>query len=129
MKKFGFINICLVVVLLQGCSAGMLRAFNDAMTEQNGYTVTYPDQSDVTYVGEVRVTVGVRNGEGYYYAENTGEDYCKVRFTLEDNDYEYLFLDPYESSGSVYMSIYNQVDYIDTLCNTTSKVFNDPFDE
>lgn len=39
---------------LSGCSTGDLRAFNDGLSEANGYNVSYPDQREVNYTGDVK---------------------------------------------------------------------------
>ncbi len=116
------------VMLVAGCSSGSLRAFNDAMSERNGYKVTYPDQSRTKYVGDVRFTTGVKSGSGFVSLKNTGDDYCKVQLTYEDGSNRVYNLDPGESTGRSYVSVYNQVDSARTLCNTTSRVFSSSFD-
>ena len=121
------INMTAVLLFLGGCSSGDLRSFNDAMSEQNGYTVSYPNQSDTDYVGDVRWISGVRNGSGFQSLKNTGEDYCKVKISFEDETTLTYNLDPGEYTGSMYMSFYTQSTYVNTLCNTTSRVFNASF--
>jgi hypothetical protein len=112
------------VILLNGCSSGELRSFNDAMSTSNGYTVSYPNQSDTTYAGDVKWVIGVYNGSGFMDLKNTDDQYCKVKITFEDETTSYYRLEPYESRNDIYMSIYNQGDYIDSLCHSTRAVFN-----
>ena len=121
MKILGLLFV-VASMFLAGCSAGDLRAFDDAMN--NNY---YPDQSDVKYVGDVRWETGVRNGSGYEKIKNTGDKYCKVRVTLEDGSKRTYRLDPHESLGTHHMSIYNQSKHMQTLCNVSSRVFSEPF--
>lgn len=111
---------------LAACSSGELRAFNDAMASANGYDVYYHDQSDVEWIGDIRWETGVRGGEGYSKIKNTGSDYCRVRLRFEDGSYKYYNLDPGESQ-SLWVSLYNQDDYMNTLCNRTSAVYNESF--
>lgn len=127
MKRLLFAG--LLVLFLQGCSSGTLRAFNDALSEQNGYTVTYPDQSDTDYVGDIKWVTGVKNGDGFQRITNTGSDYCKVRVKFEDDSYRYFYLEPSESTGSMYVSIYNQETSMDTLCSPSERVYNSLFDD
>ncbi|MGJ8647810.1 MAG: hypothetical protein ACSHXJ_13005 [Marinomonas colpomeniae] len=127
MKKIHFIVTVLITQFLYGCSAGDLRSLNDSLSEQNGYQVTYPDQSDTDYTGDIRWTTGVKNGQGFQDIKNIGEDYCKVRVEYEDGNYDYFDLDPGEGSGSNYMSIYNQSVSMRTLCGSESSVFSESF--
>ena len=130
MMRYITITISLLVLfLIQGCTTGELRAFNDAMSESSGYTVTYPDQVDTEYVGDIVWTTGVEYGEGYQEIYNSGDTFCKVRVEYEDDDYDIFNLDPGEGTGSMYMSLYNQSTYITTMCNTTSDVFYESFDD
>lgn len=128
MNKIILAILVLSVQMIQGCSTGDLRMWNDAMSGANGYEVTYPDQSDTDYIDDIRWTTGVRNGQGFQKIKNTGNDYCKVRIEFEDGTYDYFHLAPGESSGSTYMSIYNQAEYIQTLCHSSRRVFNESFD-
>lgn len=129
MKVLNFLALSgLVSVAVSGCTTGDLRAFNDAMSESNGYTVSYPDQSDTDYVGDLRWTTGVKNGSGFELIKNTGDDYCKVKVDYEDGSDRTFDLEPGESTGRRYVSVYNQSVNMNTLCNTTARVFNESFD-
>ena len=129
MKKLNqFFCIIVITLATTACSPGDLRAFNDAMSGSNGYEVTYPDQSDTDYVGDIKWITGVRSGSGFQRIINTGDDYCKVKVTYEDGDYDIYNLDPDKSLGSRYVSIYNQAEHMNTLCNDTSRVFNETFE-
>lgn len=129
MKVLNFLALSgLVSVAVSGCTTGDLRAFNDAMSESNGYTVSYPDQSDTDYVGDLRWTTGVKNGSGFELIRNTGDDYCKVKVDYEDGSDRTFDLEPGESTGRRYVSVYNQSVNMNTLCNTTARVFNESFD-
>jgi len=128
MKKIKTLGLLIIsLTSIAGCSSGDVRAWNDAMAQTNGYTVHYPDQSDTTYVGDIKWTSGVYAGEGFMRIKNTSNDYCKVRIQLEDDSYKYYYLEPYEYIGDIYMSIYNQGAYMNTLCNSTRSVFNESF--
>ncbi|MDM7861311.1 hypothetical protein QTP81_11960 [Alteromonas sp. ASW11-36] len=127
MRSFFIMLVLTSIVSLQGCTTGELRALNDALAAQNGTPVYYPNQYDTSYVGDIEWTTGVWNGEGYQSIANTSRDYCKVRVRYEDDSYDFFYLDPGESTGDMYMSIYNQAEYMDTLCNTTRRVFNESF--
>lgn len=128
MKKIKTLGLLIIsLTSIAGCSSGDLRAWNDAMAETNGYNVYYPDQSDNTYVGDIKWTSGVYAGEGFMRIKNTGNNYCKVRIQLEDDTYKYYNVEPYEYIGDIYMGIYNQGAYMNTLCNSTRSVFNESF--
>ena len=113
---------------MTACTTGDLRAFNDAMSGSNGQTVTYPDQSDTDYVGDIKLVTGVKNGSGFLSLKNTGDDYCKVKVDFEDGSNRIYSLDPGESTGRTYVSIYNQEDNINTMCHYSKRVFNESFD-
>ena len=117
----------LVGITLSGCSTGDLRAFNDAMSESNGYSVSYPDQSNTDRVGDIKWTTGVKNGSGFELIRNTGDDYCKVKVDYEDGSERTFNLDPGESTGRRYVSVYNQSENMSTLCNVTARVFSESF--
>lgn len=128
MLKYIKISILTISAsFLFGCSSGDLRAFNDAMTEMDGHTVTYPDQSDVEWLDDIKWINGIKNGSAYTKVDNTGYDYCRVRLTFENDNTRIFNLAPKKSSGRVTVGIYNQAVYIETLCNTTSDVFNSQF--
>lgn len=114
-----------LMVTMVGCSSGDMRMFNDSMAGD----VYYPDQHDVEWVGDIKWTTGVKNESGFQTIYNSGDDYCKVRVTLEDDSIRVYRLDPGESTGKQYMSIYNQSEYLETICNSTSAVFNASFDD
>lgn len=113
--------------ILSACSSGDLRLFSDALNNSNGRNVTYPDQSDTEYVGDIKWVTGVRNGSGFQKITNTGRDYCKVKVTFENGNDRIYKLGPGESTGREHMSIYNQADYMNTLCNRTSRVYSEAF--
>jgi hypothetical protein len=127
MRTTQFFPTLLLLAAIQGCTTGELRAFNDALASQNGQQVYYPDQSDTEFVGDIKWTTGVWDGSGYQIIKNTGDDYCRVRVRLEDGSYEFYNLEPYEGTGDMYTSIYNQPDYMNIICNSTSRVFNTSF--
>ena len=130
MKKLKILVVTGVTTLTAvSCSTGDLRAFNDAMSGSNGYTVTYPDQRDTEYVGDIKWTTGVKNNSGFEIIKNTGDDYCKIKVDYENGDDRIFRLDPGESTGSMYVSLYNQSEYMSTLCNTSSAVFDSSFSE
>lgn len=112
---------------LSACNAGDMRMWNDALAATNGYDVYYPNQSNTKYVGDIRWETGVYNGEGYMEIENESRKYCRVRVLMENGDYKYYNMDPWEYE-EVYVSIYNQADGMETICNTTSAVFQSSFD-
>lgn len=124
------IQILLTVVListLQACSLGHMRAVRDALAEQNGETVYYPNQSDSLYAADVKLTTGVWNGYGYYSLDNTGDEYCRALVTLEDGTEKYYNLRPYEDTGDIDASLYNQPDDIYARCGSGSRVFDTYF--
>ena len=127
MKKIIFGATLLSLTLLNGCSSGELRSFNDAMDEANGYTITYPNQSDVQYVGDVKWTVGIYNGSGYMDLKNTEDTYCKIKITFEDDSTRVYRLKAYESRNDIYMSIYNQAEYANSLCHEDIRVYDQAF--
>jgi len=112
-----------------GCTSGELRQLNDVLSEQNGNSVSYPNQSSTDYVGDIKWVSGVRNGEGFQYFDNTGDNYCRVKVTFENGNYRIYNLEPYETTRHLEMSIYNQAEGIETICNTTSAVFKASFDD
>jgi hypothetical protein len=58
---------------------------------------------------------------------NEGDSYCKVKITFENENTRIFHLKPNGYRGNLSMSIYNQGEYINTLCNNTSTVFNESF--
>lgn len=124
------IQILLIVVListLQACSLGHMRAVRDALAEHNGEPVSYPNQSESTYTDDVKFTRGVWNGYGYYSLDNTGDEYCRALVTLEDSTEKYYNLRPYEDTGDIDFSLYNQPDYAYARCSSSSRVFDTYF--
>ncbi len=128
-KSLQYIMFVLVCVLLQACSAGDMRAWSDALAEQNGQEVTYPDQQYVDYVGDIKVITGVKNGRGFLKLINTSDSYCRVMATFEDGNKRYFNLNPNQSTHSVATQIYNQVDSVNTSCGNYEGVFNEMFDD
>lgn len=127
MKRLvGVVSISLYFGLT-GCSSGDLRMLSDGLAAANGYQVTYPDQSDVEYVGDIRWTTGIRYGNGFMKVDNMGGEYCKVRIDFEGGSSDYYYLDPYEKSGDVSISVYDQPDYLDMYCHSTDVVFQKEF--
>ena len=126
MKRLFFLT-ALSILCLQGCTTGELRAFDDALSRQNGYEVTYPDQSETQYAGEIKWVTGVRNGQGFQNLINTGDQYCRVRVEYEEGDYDYFNLSPRKQTGSIYTNIYNQPTTMDTLCGPTHSTFYESF--
>ncbi len=124
-----YLMASLILVLMLGCTPGELRMLNDSLSEHNGYDVNYPDQSSIDYVGDIKWVVGVKNGEGFIYFENTGSEYCRVKVTYEDDSSRIYNLEPYEKTSRLYVSIYNQARGVRTLCNRTSAVFRSSFDD
>lgn len=127
MNSLKLIGLAACCATLVGCNAGEMRMWNDALSAANGYTTTYPDQSQVEYVGDIRWESGVSYGEGYLKIKNTGNNYCRVRIKFEDGTYDYWNVDPGESYSS-YVSLYNQDRNMQTLCNTTRAVYSEPFE-
>jgi hypothetical protein len=123
----GFLCLALIMAT-NGCSNGDLRAFNDAISEQNGYSVSYPDETYTDWVGDVKIVYGVKSGEGFFNIKNASDDYCRVRVYLEDEDYNTYNITPGQSTGSRYMSLYNWLDYFRVRCHNTRDVFRVPFD-
>ncbi len=128
-SSLNYVAAVFILLFMLGCTSGELRQLNDVLSEQNGYSVSYPDQSSTDYVGDIKWVSGVRNGEGFQYFDNTGDNYCRVKVTFEDESYRIFNLEPYESTSQLYMSVYNQAEGIDTICNTTSAVFRASFDD
>lgn len=129
MKK-AILPLAVLFILITGCTTGDLRLFGDSLAASNGNTVTYPDQQDTTYLGDIRWTTGVKNGNYFQVIKNTGDKYIKVRITYENNDYSYHNLKPYESTGTIYRGgIYNVATYMSTLSHSKSDVFNESFDD
>lgn len=114
-----------MTLLASGCSTGDLRAFNHAMAEQNGQTVTYYDQTDTDYLDDIRITSGVRNNSAFVSLKNTSDDYCRVKITYEDGSSRIYNLDPGEGTGSMYVSLYNQEESYNSLCNPSRRVFSE----
>lgn len=124
------IQILLIVVLvstLQACSLGHLRAVRDAMAEQNGEEVYYPNQSDSSYTGDVKFIRGVWNDYAYFSLDNTGDEYCRARVTHEDGTEKYYNLRPYEDTGDMDASLYNLPYGIYARCGNGSQVFDSYF--
>lgn len=89
--------------------------------------VTYPDQQDIDWIGDIKVITGVKNEAGYISLYNSGDQYCKVQVTFEDESTRIYKLEPDESIGRKYMSIYNQADHAETICGSTRDVFYESF--
>jgi len=129
MNNFVVFLIAIVsFVGLNGCSTGDYRLVNDALSGSNGKQVTYPNQSETDYVGDIRVVTGMRNGSYFNRYKNTGKDYCKVRVKLENGSNRTLRLEPGENRSGNYGSVYNQIESVQTMCNEDRRVFSAPFD-
>ncbi|MFT5081804.1 MAG: hypothetical protein ACI84E_002471 [Planctomycetota bacterium] len=115
-------------LLTTACDPGSMRMFADSFDEANGYEVIYYDQSNVDYIGEVRNTYGVRNGEGFNEYDNQGSDYYKIRAWFEDGSSSLYFLEPYETTGRMSMSLYNQVDSTDAIYGDYPGIFDESMD-
>ncbi|MEG3620161.1 hypothetical protein V5T82_16980 [Magnetovibrio sp. PR-2] len=129
MKQGKAFSIFIGTCLMAGCSAGDMRMFGDTMSSMNGNEVTYPDQSNVQSVGDVKLLSGIKNGSGFLIIDNMGETYCRVRVTFEDGTKSYFNLDPGEDTGLKYMSVYNQGEHMRTICTTSSWVFSASFND
>ncbi len=119
--------LCLFGPLIAACSSGDIRAMNDALSKQNGNNVSYPDQSDTTYVGDIKWVSGVRGGSGFQKITNNSDDYCKIRVKFEDGSYKYFKLAPGQGTGSMYVSLYNQGDYMRSICSSDRSVYDESF--
>ena len=117
----------LLFLCLQGCTAGDMRAFNDALATANGQSFYYPNNSETNYVGDVEWTTGVWNNEGYQIIDNTSDEYCKVRVKYENDSYDFFYMAPYESTDEVYTSIYNWPVEMETICGSSRDVFSYSF--
>ncbi|MAK60029.1 MAG: hypothetical protein CMK09_03525 [Ponticaulis sp.] len=124
--KFGAVLV-LGALTVAGCSTGELRAFNDALAMQNGYNVTYRDQSDTKWIGDIKWTSAVQSGSYYTTAYNDGNEYCRVKIDFENDTSKTYNLDPGESTGRIYTSVYNQADYMNTLCGNSREAYNESF--
>ena len=118
---------CVVLFLLPlgGCTDGDWRAFDDAVHGNSNYK---NEKYRMDHHGII-ITYGIHNNSRYYYLDNTTEEYCKVRLKLEDGEYEYIMLDPYEETGKRHDSMYNTWKEIGSICGEDSGVFGESFDE
>ena len=90
------------MLLVAGGSAGELRSWYDALNRANGYEVTYPDQSDTQYVGDIKWIAGVENGEGFQKLVNTGDNYSEVKVEHPDESRAKLTINYNESSTTIW---------------------------
>ena len=123
-----FFSVVAASMLTTACDPGSMRMMEDSFSEANGYEVVYYDQSEVDYLGEVRNTYGVRNGEGFHEYDNRGGDYYKIRVWYEDGSADFYYLEPYESTGRMSMSLYNQVDSTDAIYGDYPGIFDESMD-
>ena len=122
-------SLTAVSLLSTACDPGSMRRLSDSLDEANGYEVVYYDQTSVDYIGEVRNSYGVRDGEGFHEYDNEGGDYYKIRVWYEDGSADYYYLEPYETTGRMWMSLYNQVDSSDAIYGNYAGIFDESLDD
>lgn len=123
---FPIVMLCMITVLIQACSNSEI--IEDFGNTQHAHKITYPDHRTVHYCGEVQMITGIEEDQGFQHLINTGEEYCKVRVTYENEDHNDINLTPSANLGKKPMSIINQVNTIETKCHSNNRVFITSFD-
>lgn len=127
MRKLLCVSILVVTGVLQGCNSTALYDLVNMPLLQNNAADYFPDQQEINQVDKITWITGVENGAAYQKVDNNSNELCKVRVRYADDSVDHYCLDPGETTGSLYMSIDNQAQNIDTLCNVNQCVFEDSF--
>lgn len=116
MKKVALLVLMfLTTTIITGCSAGMIRAFNDALGSANGETASYQNSYDYEYVGGVKWEHGVKNNYWYDKFYNGNETECRVFLTYENGEESTIYLDPGERDSRT-SSVYNISENVKVQC-------------